>query len=97
MTVIDTQAMDVEHGPMMRTKRTYNLSPGAVAQVRELAGQAGLPDSQDAVVEEAIARLYRDVRAQAEAEAWTRASEDPSFRREVAELRAVYDREAWPE
>ena len=50
-----------------KIKRTYNLSPESIEQVRRLAGEAGLADSQDGIVELAIERLYREVRDRDEA------------------------------
>jgi hypothetical protein len=80
-----------------KTKRTYNLSEETVARVRELAGQAGAASSQDAVVELAVERLYRQVRDQEEASLWARASEDPEFRAEMKAIAVDYgDLEAWP-
>ncbi len=46
-----------------RIKRTYNLSPESVEQVRRLVGETGLADSQDGIVELAIERRYREVRS----------------------------------
>mgnify|MGYP001815060886 FL=1 len=80
-----------------RTKRTYNLSEQTVRRVRELAGEYGTASSQDGVVELAVARLYRDVRDEAEAQRWAEAATDPEFRSEVEQLARVYDdRESWP-
>jgi hypothetical protein len=56
-----------------RTKRTYPLSPQGQARVRELSGRYGLAESQDAVVEVAIDRVYRDVEARAEGDRWAEA------------------------
>jgi hypothetical protein len=80
-----------------RTKRTYNLSPEAVAHVRDLAGRAGPARSQDGIVEMAIERLYREVREHEESAQWARASEDPAFQAEMKELTATYrDLDSWP-
>ncbi len=80
-----------------RTKRTYNLSPEAVAHVRDLANQKGSSISQDGIVEMAIDRLYREVREREEATLWARASEDPAFQAEMKDLTATYrDLESWP-
>jgi hypothetical protein len=73
-----------------RIKRTYNLSPESVEQVRRLAGEAGLANSQDGIIELAIERLYREVRNRDEAAAWTSAAHDQAFQSEVRELDAVY-------
>lgn len=76
--------MGVRSTPMPpRTKRTYNLSIDAVAHVRDLAARDGLPASQDGIVELAIERLYRDVRATDDAQAWGRAADDDAFRLEM--------------
>jgi hypothetical protein len=80
-----------------RSKRTYNLRPLSVARVRELSAEYGLADSQDAVVELAIERLYRDAVAAREAELWQVAGDDAEFRAEMRGLEAEFrDRESWP-
>ena len=80
-----------------KTKRTYNLSAEAIAQVRELVGRVGTTTSQDGVVELAIERLYRDVRDQKDAAAWARAAEDPEFRGEMEEIATAHrDLDSWP-
>ena len=80
-----------------RTKRTYNLSPEAVAHVRDLAARGDLAPSQDAVVEMAIEQLYREVRDREEAIAWSRAASDQGFRREMRTLAAELDGgSGWP-
>ena len=91
---IDTSMLHVmEH----RTKRTYRLTERAQARVRELAGQYGLGESQDAVVELAVDRLYREVEAAAEAKQWAAAAADPEFRQEADDLvRAFSTVETWP-
>ena len=43
----------------------------------------GVADSQDAVVELAVERLYRDAIDRAEAELWTAAAADPAFQDEM--------------
>jgi hypothetical protein len=81
-----------------KMKRTYNLSPEAVEQVRALAGRPGLSGSQDGIVEEAIERYYRDVRDREEALLWERAAADPVFWAESRLIDAAYaEFEAWPE
>ena len=92
---IDTSILHVmEH----RTKRTYRLTERAQARVRELSGQYGLGESQDAVVELAVDRLYREVEAAAEAKQWAAAAADPEFRQEADDLeRAFSTVETWPE
>ena len=69
-----------------RTKRTYNLSPDAIAHVRELIGRVGSPTSQDGVVEYAIERLYREFRDGEESAQWAMAAEDAEFRAEMQSL-----------
>lgn len=81
-----------------KIKRTYNLSPESIDQVRRLVGEAGLADSQDGIVELAIERLYREVRDRDETTTWSRAAHDEAFLAEVRELDAVYAAtEGWPE
>jgi hypothetical protein len=82
---------------MARLKRTYNLSQETVRRVRELAAEYSVAPSQDAVVELAIDRLYRDAREQGEAVMWAAAAEDPHFRQEMSGLAATYgDVDTWP-
>jgi hypothetical protein len=79
-----------------RTKRTYNLPPQTVTQVRELVGQYGT-GSQDAVVELAIERLYRDARDLDDAARWADAADDPDFRTEMGAIATDYgDADPWP-
>jgi hypothetical protein len=80
-----------------RSKRTYNLSPATIVQVKELAARYGVASSQDAVVELAVERLYRERLERQEEAAWASAAEDPAFRSESQTLAAVYrDRGTWP-
>jgi hypothetical protein len=80
-----------------RTKRTYNLSPDSVRRVRELSADYGVADSQDAVLELAIERLYGDVVAEREANMWASAAADPEFRSELTQLEQEFnDRHTWP-
>ena len=80
-----------------RTKRTYNLSTETVERVRELSARYGSAPSQDAVVELAVDRLYREVREREEAEAWARAADDPEFRAEMRDIAEAFgDRDTWP-
>jgi hypothetical protein len=82
---------------MERTKRTYRISPEAQARVRALAARYGVAASQDAVVEKAVDRLYRDVEAQAESALWRAAADDPEFRGEAADLARIFDTAGtWP-
>lgn len=81
-----------------RTKRTYRLTERAQRRVRELAGEYAVGTSQDAVVELAVDRLYREVAAAAEAIQWESAASDPEFVREASDLgRAFAAVETWPE
>jgi predicted kinase len=82
-----------------RVKRTYNLAPGTVHRVREMAERYGVAPSQDAVIELAVEELERRIREQREADAWEEAADDPQFQAEATELEAAYgaaDRETWP-
>ena len=73
------------------------MRPETVAQVRELAGRYGSATSQDAVVELAVERLYREVIEQQEAELWARAAVDPEFRDETRSIASAYaDKTEWP-
>lgn len=80
-----------------RAKRTYNLDASTVRHVRELSADYGLADSQDAVVELAVERLYREALDAAEARAWSDAAADPHFGAEMREIAADLDRDdPWP-
>jgi len=80
-----------------RTKRTYRLTERAQARVREMAAEYGVGGSQDAVVELAVDRLYREVEAAAEAQRWAAAATDPAFIAEAAEIdREFGESETWP-
>jgi len=82
---------------LTKTKRTYNLSPEAIAHVRDLAGREDTASSQDGIVELAIERLYRDVRDQDEAARWASAADDPEFASEMRAISASFgDSESWP-
>jgi hypothetical protein len=81
-----------------RTKRTYRLSGRTQARVRELTSRYGVAGSQDAVVEIAVNRLYREIEAQAETERWVEAAADPEFRSEIADIARLFDdAETWPD
>jgi hypothetical protein len=81
-----------------RTKRTYRLSSRTQERVRELASRYGVAASQDAVVEAAVDRLYRDVEAQAEADRWEQSATDADFRDEIGAIARSFDAgEAWPD
>jgi hypothetical protein len=79
-----------------RTKRTYNLRPETVSQVRELASRYGSAPSQDGVVELAVERLYREVVDQQEAALWGEAAQDPGFREEMRAIAQDLDTGEWP-
>ncbi len=95
---IDTRNRDVHHGSMTgRVKRTYNLDPSTVHRVRELAGLPDVAPSQDGVVDLAVERLYLEVQARQEADAWENAARDPAFASEMAGIASDYrDGETWP-
>lgn len=77
-------------------KRTYNLPPGMIEEVRNMA--SALHVSQDSVVERSIreyARLQRDI---AHESAWAVAAADPEFQAEMASLASEFsadDLAAW--
>jgi predicted transcriptional regulator len=82
-----------------RVKRTYNLAPGTVRRVRDLAERYEVAPSQDAVIELAVDELDRRLREEREAQAWEAAAEDAAFVAESEDLEAAYrsaDRETWP-
>jgi hypothetical protein len=81
-----------------KTKRTYNISPEAVATVKRLVNELHVAPSQDALVELAIADLARRVRDAEDARLWERAAADPEFQAEMRELEASFaseDLRAW--
>lgn len=81
----------------MRVKRTYNLDEATVRHVREMSAEYGVADSQDAVVELAVERLYRDAIDQAEAARWATAATDPAFADEMHAIASNLDEpEGWP-
>ncbi len=81
-----------------RTKRTYRLSARTQARVKELSGRYRVAGSQDAVVEVAVDRLYREIEAAAEGDRWAEAAADPAFRTEVADIARLFDdAETWPD
>jgi hypothetical protein len=83
---------------MTRIKRTYNLQDVTVRHVRELSAEYGVADSQDAVVELAVERLYREALDRVERERWAAAAADPAFVAEMREIAADLDGdESWPE
>ena len=79
------------------SKRTYRLTERAQSRVREMAGRYSVAGSQDAVVELAVDRLYREIEAAAEAREWAAAAEDREFRGEADLIaREFADAESWP-
>ena len=74
-----------------RSKRTYNLDAATVRRVRELSERYAVAGTQDAVVEVAIDRLYRDVLEADEAARWADARTDPAFQAEVEAIAADYE------
>ena len=81
-----------------RTKRTYRLSARAQARVKELTARYGVAGSQDAVVEVAVDRLYREIEAAAEGDLWAEAASDPAFRTETLNIGRLFDdAETWPD
>lgn len=80
-----------------RVKRTYNLDEATVRHVREMSSEYCVADSQDAVVELAVERLYRDAIDRAEAERWAAAATDPTFLDEMRTIASDLDEpEGWP-
>lgn len=80
-----------------RIKRTYNLDEATVRHVREMSSEYGVADSQDAVVELAVERLYREALDRVEAERWTAAATDQPFVAEIREIAADLDGDdPWP-
>ena len=96
--MIDTHEMDVKTTSMTtKIKRTYNLSPEAVARVRDLVGRADLPASQDGVVELAIDHLHREIGDRDDAARWALAAGDGEFREQDRTVAAdLAPAEAWP-
>ena len=81
-----------------RTKRTYRLSARTQARVKELSAHYGVAGSQDAVVEAAVDRLYREVEAAAEGDRWAEAATDPGFQIEMGDIARLFDdAETWPD
>ena len=80
-----------------RIKRTYNLDEATVRHVREMSSDYGVADSQDAVVELAVERLYQAALDEVEADRWSAAAADPAFAAEMREIVADLDRDdRWP-
>lgn len=82
----------------MKTKRTYNISTEVVATVKRLVEEQHVAPSQDALVEQAIVELARQLRDAADARRWQQAATDAEFQTEVAALDeefAADDLDAW--
>ena len=80
-----------------RVKRTYNLAEATVRHVREMSAEYGVADSQDAVVELAVERLYHEATDKAEAERWTAAAADAEFQVEMRTIASELDEpDGWP-
>ena len=82
----------------MKVKRTYNLSPAAIATVKRLVEVERVAPSQDALVEQAIVELDRFVRNAHEAQLWSQAAHDPAFQAEIRQIDEdlpAADLEAW--
>lgn len=97
--LIDTQVDVCEAPIVLKTKRTYNLSPRTIETVQTLVAERGVAPTQDALVELAVDELARHVRETDEADAWAEASADPEFISEAEDLEAAYrtaDAETWP-
>ena len=67
----------------VKVKRTYNLSPAAIATVKRLVEVEHVAPSQDALVEHAIAELDRLVR---DARLWSQAAHDPAFQAQIRQI-----------
>jgi hypothetical protein len=96
---IDTHDNTCDLRPVLKTKRTYNLSEGTIRTVRELADEYHVASSQDAVVELAIEELLRRLTDAAEAQLWAHAREDKDYVAEGREIESAYrsaDEETWP-
>jgi len=80
-----------------RSKRTYNLDEATIRHVREMSAEYGVADSQDAVVELAVERLYREALDRVEADQWAAAATDPRFVVEMGQIAAELDGDdKWP-
>ena len=95
---VDTLDMYPYHESMTtRTKRTYNLDEATIRHVREMSADYGVAESQDAVVELAVERLYGEALDRVERELWAAAALDPEFVAEIREISADLDGdESWP-
>jgi hypothetical protein len=94
---LDTQ-VHVAYPGCVKVKRTYNLSPAAIATVKRLVEVEHVAPSQDALVEHAIAELDRLVRDAHDARLWSQAAHDPAFQAEIRQIDEdlpAPDLEAW--
>jgi hypothetical protein len=83
----------------VKQKRTYNIAPGTVRAVRELADEYHAAPTQDGVIELAVDELRRRIRDAEESAAWERAAADPAFRAEAEAVDTdlpVTNPETWP-
>jgi len=83
--IIDT-LICVVYDRRMKVKRTYNLSPAAIAMVKRLVEEQHVAPSQDALVEQAIAELDRLIRDAHDAQLWSQAAHDPEFQAEIRQI-----------
>jgi hypothetical protein len=70
----------------MRIKRTYNLSPDAIAAVMRLVEVDHVAATQDALVEYAIAELDRYIRDAHDAQLWSESLLDMEFQAELVQI-----------
>ena len=70
----------------MRIKRTYNLSPAAIATVKRLVEVDHVAATQDALVEHAITELDRIVRDGHDARLWVEMALDAEFQAELVQI-----------
>ena len=76
----------VPYDASMRMKRTYNLSPTAIATVKRLVEVDHLAATQDALVEQAIVELDRAVHDARDERLWSAAALDAEFQAELARI-----------
>lgn len=84
-TPFDT-SIGVPYDASMRMKRTYNLSPTAIATVKRLVEVDHLAATQDALVEQAIVELDRAVHDARDERLWSAAALDAEFQAELARI-----------
>ncbi len=70
-------------------KATFNLHEEVLQAVHE-AVERGAAPSKNALVERALKKELRELRRAARRDAWDRASKDPLFLREVAEVEEAF-------